>query len=271
MLVAFRGWNDGGEAASATAEYLRLRWEASRFGRIDPEDFYDFQALRPSVQLVDGVTRKIDWPSNEFHHARVEGRDVVLFIGIEPNLHWRTFCDLILGVSRELKVEQMVTMGAFLADVAHSRDVPIVGSAADTGLAQRLGLSPSQYEGPTGIVGVLQDAAARSGLLSISFWAGVPHYIPAGFNPKAALALTSRVCSFLGVGVDTEELETAARSWEETVQEQVGKNDSLAYHVSRLEQGEPGSFNVVERFDGEDLAAEIERYLDENGSGAGGP
>jgi proteasome assembly chaperone (PAC2) family protein len=266
LLAAFRGWNDGGESATAALEYMSIEWSAERFARIDSEDFYDFQATRPTVELVDGTTRRIEWPTNEFHHAKVVDRDVVLFVGVEPNLRWRTFCNLILGIAKELQVEQIITLGAFLADVPHSRDVPIVGSAADLGTVEELGLQPSRYEGPTGITGVLHDAANKAGIVSISFWAGVPHYIGSGVNPKGALALTRRACSFLGLPIDTNDLEVAAAQWVQTVNEQLAENEALSFYVRRLEAAEEGDFNVVEPTEGGGLADEIERFLQENGA-----
>src|ERR671932_1130266 len=154
LIAAFRGWNDGGQGASLAAGYLAKVWHARRFGDVDPEEFFDFQATRPQVSLVDGLTRRIDWPENAFYHARPEGldRDVVLLLGIEPNLRWRTFTELVVGLARDLGVELLITLGALLADVPHTRAAPVTGSASDEELVERLGLSASRYEGPTGIV-----------------------------------------------------------------------------------------------------------------------
>src|SRR3954465_10501842 len=164
MIAAFRGWNDGGQGASLAAGFLAKTWHATRFGELDPEEFYDFQATRPHVSLVEGLTRRIDWPENAFYHARPEGldRDVVLVLGIEPNLRWRTFTELLIGLVNELEVEMMITLGALLADVPHTRPAPVTGSASDPELVRQLGLSSSRYEGPTGIVGILHDACKRA-------------------------------------------------------------------------------------------------------------
>jgi proteasome assembly chaperone (PAC2) family protein len=263
LVTAFRGWNDAGESASAAATFLRERWNATMFARLDPEEFFDFQVTRPVVKLADGVSRVIEWPANEFHHARVGGRDVVLFIGGEPNIRWRTFATAIVDMGRNLNAERLVTLGAFLADVAHTREVPVVGSAPDPEEAARLDLATSRYEGPTGIVGVVHDLSNRAGLPSVSFWAAVPHYVPAGVNPKAVLALVSRVGSFLDVPVDAAELAPAVTSWEQRVTELVEENETLSEYVRRLEEvsGLPPTPNVS----GESLAAEVERFLREIG------
>src|SRR5581483_2665468 len=168
MIAAFRGWNDGGQGASLAAAYLARAWVAQEFASIDPESFYDFQSTRPTVSLVDGLTRRIDWPENTFLHAPLPGggRDAIILLGVEPNLRWRTFCDLVTGVARELGTELVITLGSLLADVPHTRPAPVTGSATDEELISRLGLQASRYEGPTGIVGVLHDACARAGLPS---------------------------------------------------------------------------------------------------------
>jgi len=261
LVTAFRGWNDAGESASAAAMFLKERWDAELFAHLDPEEFFDFQVSRPVVKLVDGVSRVIEWPSNEFHHARVAGRDVVLFIGGEPNIRWRTFATAIVDMGRNLGAERLVTLGAFLADVAHTRDVPVVGSAPDPEEAARLDLSTSRYEGPTGIVGVLHDLSNRAGLPSVSFWAAVPHYVPAGVNPKAVLALVARIGSFLDVPVDPGDLSPAITAWEQRVTELVEENETLAEYVRRLE--EAASAPPTPNLSGESIAAEVERFLRE--------
>src|SRR4051812_46724517 len=179
LVAAFRGWNDGGQGASLAAGYLAKRWDARRFAEIDSEGFYDFQATRPHVSLEEGMTRRIDWPETVFYHARPDGldRDVVLLLGIEPNLRWRTFTDLVAGLAGELGIELLITLGALLADVPHTRSAPVTGSASDKELVERLGLSASRYEGPTGIVGVLHDVCGQRGIPSASLWAAVPHYV----------------------------------------------------------------------------------------------
>ncbi len=263
LICAFTGWNDGGEAASTAAGYLRDRWGARRFARFDPEEFFDFQVTRPRVQLVDGVTRRIEWPANDFFYARLPQRDVALFLGIEPNIRWRTFTRELIATAREVGVESVVLLGAFLADVPHTLPAPVTGSAPDQEQAERLGLSGSRYEGPSGIVGVLHDAASRAGLPTVSLWAAVPHYLPAGPNPKAALALVQKVSQYLDIPVATDTLERAAESWETQVSEMISGNEDLASYVRRLEESAGEGEDLGEVPSGEALADELERFLRE--------
>jgi proteasome assembly chaperone (PAC2) family protein len=271
LVTAFKGWNDAGEAASTAAEFVKAAWDAEPFARIDPEEFFDFQVSRPQVKLVDGVARVIEWPECEFSHARVEGRDIVLFTGIEPNVRWRTFGTAIVDLGRSLEAERLVTLGAFLADVPHTRPVPVVGSASSPEEAERLGLSMSRYEGPTGIVGVVHDLSIRGGLPSVSFWAAVPHYVPAGMNPRATLSLVERLSEFLEVPVDTASLGPAISTWEHQITELVEENESLTDYVRRLEEAagqQPPLPNITS---GDSLAAEVEEFLREHGGNPEGP
>src|SRR5437870_1361294 len=208
LIAAFRGWNDGAQGASLAGGYLAKVWNAQQFASIDPEEFYDFQATRPMVSLVEGMTRRIDWPDNDFYHATPEGlgRSAMLLLGVEPNLRWRRFTSLIVDLAREQKIELVVTLGALLADVPHTRPAPVTGTASDPELVERLGLQASRHEGPTGIVGVLHDACRREGLASASLWAAVPHYVSLAPSPRAALALCDRLAGLLDVEIDTTEL-----------------------------------------------------------------
>lgn len=275
VICAFRGWNDGGEAASIALRYLQERWDASTFATLDPEEFYDFQVARPTVRMEDGVSRVIEWPKSEFAAASVAGKDVVLFSAVEPNVRWRTFTTAVLGTAEEIGCSMLVTLGAFLTDVPHSRPVPVVGSAVDEETAERLGLARSQYEGPTGIVGVLHDASNRAGLPSVSLWAAVPHYLPVAPNPKAALALVERVTDLLEVPVDTSSLSRAVESWEQTVLGAVRESDELSEYVARLEAAtdervREGELAEEQMPSGEAIAAELERFLREQGPGNAG-
>lgn len=263
MVMSFRGWNDAGDAASSATAFMADLWDARRFAHVDPEDFYDFQVARPVVQLVEGTTRRIDWPENVFSRARVGEADVVLFQGIEPNLRWKTFSHEVIALGRELGARKLVTLGAFLADVPHTRAVPVVGSASTSEEAADLGLAPSRYEGPTGIVGVIHDIANRAGLPSVSFWAAVPHYVPSGENPKAALALLRRFAEYIDVEVDVSDLEPEAQAWEDSVTEQVRENEDLVEYVRGLEGSGAGSVEP----NGEELADEIERFLERRNGG----
>jgi predicted ATP-grasp superfamily ATP-dependent carboligase len=269
LICAFRGWNDGGEAASIAARYLIEQWNARVIATLDPEEFYDFQVSRPRVRLENGVSRVIDWPRGEFAAASVDGRDVALFTAVEPNVRWRSFTSAVVGAARDLGCPLLVTFGAFLTDVPHSRPVPVVGSAADEATAARLGLATSQYEGPTGIVGVLHDASNRAGIPSISLWAAVPHYLPAAPNPKAALALVQRASALLEVPVETGALLQAASAWEEGVLQLIQESEELAEYVQRLEAAAQ-SLEEEQMPSGDALAAELERYLREQGGESGG-
>jgi proteasome assembly chaperone (PAC2) family protein len=272
MVAAFRGWNDGAQAASLAAGYLAKTWDAERFAEIDPESFFDFQATRPHVSLEEGLTRRIDWPETGFYHARPDDleRDIVLLLGIEPNLRWRTFTELVVGLARDLGVELMITLGALLADVPHTRPAPVTGSATDKELVQRLGLSASRYEGPTGIVGVLHDACRQGGIPSASLWAAVPHYVSLTPSPRGALALCERLGALIGVEVEGEELEEAARTYEEQVSEAVASDEETAAYVEELERRAEQLEEASELPSGDALAAELTRFLREREQNGGG-
>jgi proteasome assembly chaperone (PAC2) family protein len=271
LIAAFRGWNDGAQAASLAAGYLAKTWDAEQFADVDPEGFFDFQATRPHVSLEEGVTRRIDWPETAFYHARPDGldRDVVLLLGIEPNLRWRTFTDLLVGVARDLEVELMITLGALLADVPHTRPSPVTGSASDEELVQRLGLSASRYEGPTGIVGVLHDACKNAGIPSASLWAAVPHYVSLTPSPRAAVALCERLGDLIGVEIDVDELEEAAASYEEQVSEAVASDEETASYVEELERRADQLEESSDLPSGDALAAELTRFLREREQNGG--
>jgi predicted ATP-grasp superfamily ATP-dependent carboligase len=267
LIAAFRGWNDAGEAASFAASHMGRRWEARRFATIDPEDFYDFQTVRPEVRLVDGETREITWPSNEFSVATPHGgRDVIVLLGTEPNLRWKTFSSCVLDVIGRYDVSLVLTLGALLADVPHSRPVQITGTAVDRDLVARLGLQRSRYEGPTGIVGVLHDACARAHIQSASLWAAVPHYLAVTPNPKAALALVDQATQLVGTPMDLEELRAATAAYEDEVGEIVASDEDVQAYV-RLLEDRTDQIVLEEKIDdprlpsGEALAAELERYL----------
>ncbi|MDQ3894719.1 MAG: PAC2 family protein [Actinomycetota bacterium] len=273
LVAAFRGWNDGGQGASLATGFIAKAWGAERFADIDPEGFYDFQATRPHVSLVDGVTRKIEWPENAFYHARVPGtdRDAVLLLGTEPNLRWRAFTSLVTGLGADLGVELVVSLGSLLADVPHTRPSPVTGSASDPQLVEALGLSASRYEGPTGIVGVLHDACRRASLPSVSLWAAVPHYVSLAPNPRAAKALCDRLSDLLTAELDTSELDDAVRTYTEQVSEAVSSDPDTAAYVEDLEERVDAADEEGDLPSGETLAAELTRYLRERESGNGEP
>jgi predicted ATP-grasp superfamily ATP-dependent carboligase len=271
LVAAFRGWNDGAQAASLAAGYLARLWGANRFADVDPEGFFDFQATRPHVSLVDGVTRQIDWPETAFYHAQPRrlDRDVVLLLGIEPNVRWRTFTNLVVGHAQELGIELVVTLGALLADVPHTRPSPVTGSASTPELVRELNLSTSRYEGPTGIVGVLHDACRNADIPSASLWAAVPHYVSLTPSPRAAAALCNRLGRLLGVEIETTELDQAAEAYEEQVSQAVAADEETASYVEELERRADTLEDDFELPSGDALAAELTRYLRERESGDG--
>ena len=262
LVAAFRGWNDGGQGASLAGGYLAREWQAERFADIDPESFYDFQATRPLVSLEEGETRKIEWPENAFYFARPRelGRDAILLLGIEPNVRWRTFTTLIVDFAKELGVEMVVTLGALLADVPHTRPSPVTGSATDRELVERLGLSTSRYEGPTGVVGVLHDACNKAGIPSVSLWAAVPHYVQLTPSPRAAQALCERLATLLGGKIDVSELRRAGRGYVEQVSEAVAADAETQAYVEELEQ-RSDTIDASELPSGDALAAELTQFL----------
>lgn len=272
LIAAFRGWNDGGQGASLAAGYLAKLWGAERFAEVDPESFFDFQATRPHVTLEEGVTRRIDWPATVFYHGRPPGldHDVVLLLGIEPNLRWRTFTDIVVGFAKELDTELVVTLGALLADVPHTRPCPVTGTASDEQLVDRLGLSASRYEGPTGVVGVLHDACRGVDLPSVSLWAAVPHYVSLTPSPRAALALCERLGDLLGASIETDELEEASAAYVDQVSEAVSSDPDTASYVEELEAR---ADEILEEDvpSGEALAAELTRFLRNRERGNGEP
>ena len=263
LIAAFEGWNDAGEAASTAVSYLVDTWEAEPFATVDPEEFYDFTAVRPQVRLDDDQVRHIDWPTNTFSAARIPGSDrsAILLQGIEPQLRWRTFSDALVALARDLGVELVVTLGALLTDTPHTRPVRVTGTAADPELIARLNLQRSGYEGPTGIVGVVHDALGKAGVPSASLWAAVPHYVGQNPSPKATLALVQRTARLLGTAIDAVDLQIASASWERQVSEAVEADDDMIHYVRRLEESDDEP-ELPER---DVLAAEVERFLREQG------
>ena len=270
LVAAFRGWNDGAQGASLAVGYLAQAWAAERFAEIDPEEFYDFQAVRPHVSLVDGVTRHIDWPENAFYDASIPApsnvgeRDAVLLLGVEPNTRWRTFTGEVVDLARQLEVELVVTLGALLADVPHTRPSPVTGAATDPELVEELGLATSRYEGPTGIVGVLHDACRAADLPSASLWAAVPHYASMAPSPRAALALCTRLIELVETELDLGELERAGDLYEQQVSEAVAADEETAAYVRELERRADDLGAAEDLPSGDTLAAELTRFLQEH-------
>ncbi|MGH3951695.1 MAG: PAC2 family protein, partial [Pseudonocardiaceae bacterium] len=203
MIVAFEGWNDAGDAASTAIEHLHLSWDAKQLEELNPDDYYDFQVTRPTVHMVDGVTRRVEWPTTTLSRCRPAGlaEDLILVQGPEPNFRWRAFCTELLQHAERLNVSTVVTLGALLADTAHTRPIPVTGSAYDADAAERHGLAHSKYEGPTGITGVFQNACVEAGIPAISVWAAVPHYVSHPPSPKATVALLRKLEDVLEVEI----------------------------------------------------------------------
>ena len=262
LVAAFEGWNDAGDAASTAIEHLQLSWDAKPLAELDPEDYYDFQVTRPTTKLVDGITRRIDWPTTRLSMCRPPGADfdVVLVHGIEPNMRWRSFCNELLRYVMDLGITSVVTLGALLADTPHTRPVPVTGTSYDAASAARFQLERSKYEGPTGIVGVFQDACVRAGVPAISFWAAVPHYVSAPPSPKATLALLHRVEEVLDLEVPLGALPEESEEWEATVSEMADEDEDVRNYVRALEERGDTELTLQEA-SGDAIAADFERYL----------
>lgn len=270
MVCAFQGWNDAGDAASGATSYLADELGAQRFASVDIEEFYDFQANRPRIQLSGEHGRKISWPSVEIFEARAPAgqRDLVIVQGVEPSLRWKTFSSLIVDLAEALSVQLVITLGALLADVPHSRPVTMTGSASDPAIIDRLGLQTSSYEGMTGIIGVLHSACTDAGLSTASIWASVPHYVAAAANPKATLALLRKVELIAGPSVELSELELSAAEYERQVGLAVQSDPDIQAFVERLERDtddEAEELGPEDLPSGESLAREFQRFLRQRG------
>jgi proteasome assembly chaperone (PAC2) family protein len=270
LVCAFKGWNDAGESATSALSFMGVGLDATRFATIDPEEFVDFQATRPEVRLVDGLSREVEWPEWEIFEARVPRapRDLILLSGPEPSMRWRTFSETVVELAEALGVQLVVTLGALLADVPHSRPVSVTGMASDLGLIQRMDLQAPTYEGPTGITGVLHAACADAGLPSCSLWAAVPHYVAVVPNPKGALAILRRLETLVGVNVDASSLEEAASDYERQVSRAVEMDPEVQAFVERLEKAadeEEGTTDPSSLPSGDVLAREFQRFLRQRG------
>ena len=261
MVAAFEGWNDAGEAASGALGHLEEVWGAQPITELDPEDYHDFQVNRPLVQVDESGKRSITWPTTRLYWASPPGasRDVVLVRGIEPSMRWRAFVEELLGYAEELGVTTIVTLGALLADVPHTRPIPVTTTSDDEDMMRSLALEPSTYQGPTGIVGVLQEGAHKAGLPGLSLWAAVPHYVAQPPSPKASLALLRRVEELLDVTVPLEDVPEDARAWEHGVDELAEEDTEIAEYVRQLEEAKDTA--ELPEASGEAIAREFERYL----------
>jgi proteasome assembly chaperone (PAC2) family protein len=269
MVAAFEGWNDAGDAASAAVAHLDREWKGEVFAALDAEDYYDFQVNRPTVFLENGV-RKVTWPTTRLSVIRTGGekpRDLVLVRGIEPSMRWRSFCNEILGFAHELGVEMVVVLGALLGDTPHTRPVPVSGVTSDPDLARTMDLEETRYEGPTGIVGILQEACTHAGVPAVSLWAAVPHYVSQPPNPKATLALLNRLEDLLGLRIPLGELAEDARAWQVGVDQLAAEDSEVAEYVQSLEEARDTA--DLPEASGEAIAREFERYLRRRDPGAG--
>jgi proteasome assembly chaperone (PAC2) family protein len=264
LVCAFRGWNDASGAASAALGAVAESFDAETIAEVDPEDYFDFQATRPTIVLSEGQTRRIEWPRNELIAIRIPGadHDLVLFDGTEPNLRWRTFSETLATAADALGVEMVVTLGALVAEVSHTLPVPITGLASDEQLVEELDLQRSSYEGPTGIVGVVHDCCRQAGMTSASLWAAVPHYVAAVPNPKAALALLRRLEGLTGIAVDATDLEEETASYEEQIGRAVAANPEIAELVERIEAEQAEQLGEDDPLPSADtIAREFQQFL----------
>jgi proteasome assembly chaperone (PAC2) family protein len=275
MVAAFEGWNDAGDAASAAVAHLEREGKGEVFAALDAEDYYDFQVNRPHMWL-DGGVRRVTWPTTRLSVARAGSdggpgrrRDLVLVRGIEPSMRWRSFCNEILGFAHELGVEMVVVLGALLGDTPHTRPVPVTNVTSDEELARTLDLEESRYEGPTGIVGILQEACAHAGVPAVSLWAAVPHYVSQPPNPKASLALLNSLEDLLGVGIPLGDLPEDSRAWQIGVDQLAAEDSEVAEYVQSLEQVRDTT--ELPEASGEAIAKEFERYLRRRDGGTPSP
>ena len=260
LVAAFKGWNDGGSAATIAAAFLRNRCDAELFGSIDPDGFVDYQQTRPVVSVEEGHVRRITWPETELFHARLPDgeRDIVLVIGVEPNFRWKQYSGAIAELASQLGCSLAVTLGGLLADTPHTRDVPVSGAAHDPALIGRFDLEPIRYEGPTGIVGVLHDDLHRLGIPSASLWAAVPHYLGGNPNPTAALALVRALEPLLGCELSPAELEEASAEFDRQIARVVAKDADMRSYVADLEE----RLDSGEAFDDDDEDDDEDDELD---------
>ena len=268
MVCAFRGWNDAAAAASTALTSIANSLDADQIASLDPEEYFDFQSTRPTISMDEGQTRRIDWPENNLFAVRIPGgdRDLILLDGTEPNLRWRTFSETIATAADALGVEMIVTLGALIAEVSHTLPVPITGLASSAELVEELELERSNYEGPTGIVGVVHDLCRQSGIDSASLWAAVPHYVAAVPNPKAALALLRRLEGLTGIAVEASALEEETADYEEQIGRAVAANPEIEELVNRIEAEQADLLDEEGELPNADtLAREFQRFLRQRG------
>ncbi|HCK79503.1 MAG TPA: carboxylate--amine ligase [Actinobacteria bacterium] len=261
LIAAFEGWNDGAGSATAVVSHLAREWRARTVAELDPEAYYDFQVNRPIIRIESQGVRSISWPTTRISAVELpdSSHDMLLVQGIEPSMRWRTFSSEILGLAAELGCETIIALGALLAATPHTRPVPITGFASDPDLAEEYGFDPTAYEGPTGIVGVLQNAAQRAGFHALSLWAAVPYYAAEPPCPKATLALLSTVEDLVDITVPLGDLEEKARAWQRGAEDLAAEDDEVAEYVRQLEEAQDAA--ELPEASGESIAREFQRYL----------
>lgn len=264
VIAAFEGWNDAGESATGAIAHLLTVWDHQQLANIDPEDYYDFQVNRPSIRVDEKVVREIIWPNTVTYAVSTPHlpHDFLIIKGIEPSMKWRRFADELLDLADDYEATMLITMGALLADTPHSRPISVTGSGSHPDVAERLGVEISRYEGPTGIVGVLQDAANRRGLDAVSLWAAVPHYVSTPPSPKASLALINALEDFLEISISQGDLPSRAQAWEKQVDQMAAEDSEVGDYVKQLENSKDAS--DIPEMSGEILAREVERFLRRN-------
>ena len=268
MVIAFSGWNDAGEAATGAASHLLSSWTdletdvvPELIAEVDPEEFYDFQVNRPMVEVDDSSIRSLTWPGTQIYGLRTPDleHDFVIVRGVEPSMKWKTFAADILDLADDLEIDLVITLGAMLADTPHTRPITVSGSGAHPDIARRLGVEISKYEGPTGILGVIQDACVRRGIDAVSLWAGIPHYASSAPSPKATIALINALEDFLEISLPQGDLPDEATSWEAEVSEMAKEDADVAEYVKALEESKDSS--DLPEATGESIARELERFL----------
>jgi proteasome assembly chaperone (PAC2) family protein len=264
MIAAFEGWNDAGESASGAITHLLTAWSHQQLGTLDPEEYYDFQVNRPSIRVDEKIVREIIWPNTLIYAVSTPhlSHDFLIVKGIEPSMRWRRFADELLDLADDYEVSLVITMGAFLADTPHSRPISVTGSGSHPDVAERLGVEISRYEGPTGIIGILQDAANRRDLDAVSLWAAVPHYVSTPPSPKASLALINALEDFLEISISQGDLPERASSWEKQVDQMAAEDSEVGDYVKQLENSKDAT--EIPELSGEVLAREVERFLRRN-------
>ncbi|HYK70632.1 MAG TPA: PAC2 family protein [Streptosporangiaceae bacterium] len=265
LIAAFEGWNDAGDAASTAVSQLSAAWDAKIIGAIDPEDYYDFQVSRPSIEVANGHAEELVWPTTRLAIARPPdvGRDLILVHGLEPNMRWRGFTGELVTAFSQLDVELVILLGALLADSPHTRPLQVTAAASSPEVAAQLHVESVDYKGPTGIVGVLQHACTEAGLASVSLWAAVPHYVAQPPSPKATLALLRSVEDMLDISLPLQDLPAEARAWERGVDELAEQDSEIADYVRTLEEAKDAT--DLPEASGDAIAREFERYLRRRG------